>query len=144
MKKPNKSPYAPLALAAVIVLAIGFASYAILARPAAVTTTNSTSSTSILPNPDTIRAGVSFNVIASEDASTGYSWNISIDDPSIVAYAGNLGCIVSPTMPGEGCNTTFSFKALSTGTTEIRMRYLRPWEANSTIQTKNISVKVTP
>jgi len=149
MEKSKMQQYVLPVIGAIMLLSLGYASYFLFTNPlpAQATSTVFTSvTTSIPPSGNAFAVGESFNVTAYSNPSTGYSWNVSVDNPSIVSYVGNLGCAVPPPagLVGAGCNDTFGFKALSVGATEIRMRYLRPWEANSTVQTMNVSVTVAP
>lgn len=157
MPKSKRRPYALFALEFAIAFVIGFVSCtvivqhwpAMVAPPSSTTSTTlgtSSATTSALPYNYTVAAGGSFNVIAYSNPSTGFSWNVSVDNPSVVEYVGALGCVVPPPVGivGAGCNETFGFRAISAGATVIRMRYLRSWEANSTVQTRNVSVVVGP
>lgn len=60
--------------------------------------------------------------------STGYVWQASGFTP-VLAQQGEAQFVASGSMPGSGGVETWSFMADKAGIIQLRLRYLRPWEA---------------
>ena len=91
------------------------------------------------PTPLTVAAGQiepqlgeSFTFSLCSNPSTGYSWSDDVEyDRSVVELAGRTfesGATASPPIVGAAGMDIFSFRALGTGTTAVRMTYSRPFE----------------
>lgn len=65
-----------------------------------------------------------------ENASTGYRWSVEQSDPAVVAeqsssYEQGFGGV------GAGGTRIFTFKAVSTGNANLRLKLSRSWESNT-------------
>ncbi|RQW29015.1 hypothetical protein EHS17_03975 [Rhodobacteraceae bacterium CH30] len=60
--------------------------------------------------------------------STGYVWQASGFAP-VLAQQGEAQFVANGSMPGSGGVETWSFVADKEGISQLRLRYLRPWEA---------------
>ena len=73
-----------------------------------------------------------FTVSLCSNPSTGYSWSDDVEyDRSVVELVGRVfesGPTASPPTVGAAGMDIFSFRALGTGTTTVRMTYSRPFE----------------
>ncbi|PAB57113.1 protease inhibitor I42 family protein [Anaeromicrobium sediminis] len=72
-----------------------------------------------------------------ENPSTGYLWNVKIDNPELLSYEEKL---VESEIPeedgkiaicGEGSHKLYTFKALKKGTTKVTFELKRDFEAGS-------------
>jgi predicted secreted protein len=74
-----------------------------------------------------LAVGETLAVVLSGNASTGYEWEITELDTAVLA---NTGTTYRPHcyMPGCGETGTWTFTALSPGSTTLRMIYHQPWE----------------
>jgi inhibitor of cysteine peptidase len=80
-----------------------------------------------------VNAGGSFTVILSSNPTTGYGWSIDQLDPIILQQVGEA--VYAPEskdekLVGSGGNETFTFKALASGQTDLKLTYHRPWETD--------------
>ena len=92
----------------------------------------------------TVRVGVRLLVTLSGNASTGYEWEITDLDTSILENSGTIhrsSCAIP--VPGCGEIKTWMFTALAAGSTSLRMIYHRPWEAEEPARTFELIVTVT-
>ncbi|MFA5246619.1 MAG: protease inhibitor I42 family protein [Candidatus Micrarchaeia archaeon] len=100
-----------------------------------------------------VKAGEEFKIIEYSNPSTGYDWQVTVANPEIVAYSGAKGidCNTQVTDPntnitavsvGGGCNYAYYFKALATGTTYVKMNYMRSWDSSSVAKSKQVVVVV--
>lgn len=94
-----------------------------------------------------LKLGDSLSIELESNPSTGYSWQVSGADQSVLAAAGepqfNLpsGATARPGAPGT---QTFVFNAVGKGTTTLSLIYVRPWEKDVTPTPPNtFSVQVT-
>lgn len=97
--------------------------------------------------------GGEFKVVEYSNPSTGYGWVVVVDDPKVVAYNGykatdcqtqtaSADGSITAVSVGAGCNHTYYFKATAEGKTAVTMKYMRSWDANSTVKTKQFTVVV--
>ena len=95
--------------------------------------------------PDyTIHKGDTFQLSLNSNPSTGYSWQwanknaVTILDTTIVMkyHSPNNGLV------GSGGQEVWTFKGHQSGIDSIILKYARPWDASSTVETKKIIVKV--
>lgn len=76
------------------------------------------------------------------NATTGYEWQYTIEDNSIVALD-TESSVVDSNLIGAGSTYTWNFKALKPGETKIILKYYRSWEGESAaIETVEYLVKV--
>ena len=74
--------------------------------------------------------------------TTGYSWQYTIEDSSIIKLDKESSVPDSAAM-GAGSTFTWDFKALKAGETKIIFKYYRPWEGEATAeQTIEYTIKV--
>jgi inhibitor of cysteine peptidase len=95
----------------------------------------------------TLAVGDAVSVQLDSNPSTGYSWQITSDDKTVLEAVGeptfDLGAGKTP-VPGAGGQQTFNFKAVGKGTTTLTLVYVRPWEKNVTPTPANtFTVNVT-
>jgi len=60
--------------------------------------------------------------------TTGYSWNLTNVDETILKSAGNPGYKSSSLLTGAGGTYTFKFTAIGSGTTDLKLDYYRTFE----------------
>ncbi|HUY28380.1 MAG TPA: protease inhibitor I42 family protein [Candidatus Binataceae bacterium] len=80
----------------------------------------------------TLSPGDHLDVSLSAASSTGYSWEITDNDSSVLKPRG-LSDFEMPKMaaPGSTGTQVFHFDAGSPGTAKLAMAYRRPWEATA-------------
>lgn len=91
------------------------------------------------------RIGDTVKVELQGNPSTGYAWQVVDLDTEMLRMVG-LGKFSegSDKVGGEG-TYTYKFQPISTGRTEIRMVYIRPWEKNARPQkTFELGVEILP
>ena len=87
----------------------------------------------------TLRRGEQLQVVLSDNAGTGYSWEIEHNDAALLTPEGqetrqDPGPPTSPGSPrpvgvvGGPMEVRFLFRALGKGNGELRLRHWRPWE----------------
>ena len=88
--------------------------------------------------------GKTFTIALDANMTTGYNWSQHIKDEAVVAYVDNayVAAATDPQVVGGGGTDTFTFKAVSKGTTTITLTYARPWESVPAIQTRTITITV--
>ncbi len=90
-----------------------------------------------------IKEGASFSITLSSNPSTGYSWqwankkSITIIDTSKWEYLATNNELI-----GSGGQEVWTFKGVKTGVDSIILKYARPWDTLSTVETKKIMVQV--
>ena len=89
-----------------------------------------------------VRAGVGdvLDVRLSENATTGYRWELDTLDPQRFELAGATGEYTSA-VPGSGGTAQFQIKVLAAGKGTIRLKYWRQWEGEAGV-VKRFSVQV--
>jgi inhibitor of cysteine peptidase len=93
----------------------------------------------------TLAVGDRLIVTLDSNATTGYSWNLSaISNTSVIAKVSDEYVAPTPTPPlsGQGGQEAWTFEALKTGTANISMKYIRPWEPEEPAETFEITVNV--
>ncbi|UCC30606.1 MAG: protease inhibitor I42 family protein [Phycisphaerales bacterium] len=91
-----------------------------------------------------VRVGARVLLVLSGNASTGYEWEITELDTSVLEHTRTSyrsACTIP--MPGCGEIETWRFTALSPGSTILRMIYHRPWEEVEPARTFELTVTVT-
>lgn len=96
------------------------------------------------PNPDyEISVDESFQLnLASPSTDGGYRWVWNNNQSSIIDSINFSYAIDNPDVVGSGGTETWVFKGIKSGIEKIEFEYKRPFEMNSTIQTKEIVVKI--
>ncbi len=61
---------------------------------------------------------------------TGYAWAIDAVDEGVLAPVGEGSFEHHAPMPGGGTTQSWRFRAVSPGTTLLRLAYRRPWEGS--------------
>jgi len=87
-----------------------------------------------------------FEIRLSSNPSTGYDWQVTIEDESILEYAGSecIGCEADAgKIVGAGHEFAYNFKALKAGHTKIHMDYARPWESVPPLDSREFAVTVS-
>ena len=104
------------------------------AAPQAVTVEESTDditkSSTITKQTEVANGGTVTVILASNTASTGFSWNAQaqIADTSILEQTNHETIAPTAGIPGAPGKDQWSFKALKNGTTTVHMEYSQPWE----------------
>jgi len=95
-------------------------------------------------NPINVKIGDTFTISLDSNATTGYEWQFSqAIDSLILQLVSSQYEAPASNMVGAGGKQVWKFKALSSGTTSIALKYVRPWETGVTpIKTENFSVTV--
>ncbi|MCL6262997.1 protease inhibitor I42 family protein, partial [Craterilacuibacter sp. RT1T] len=75
-----------------------------------------------------MQRGQHLQLVVPANPSTGYVWQATGFAP-VLAQQGEALWVANGSMPGSGGVETWSFVADKTGVTQLRLRYLRPWEA---------------
>ena len=88
--------------------------------------------------------GKTFTITLDANPTTGYSWTQNIGSPIVVAYVSDVYTPErrNPQVVGGGGTTTFTFKAVATGTTTITLRYARAWESIPAAEERIVTVTV--
>lgn len=81
-----------------------------------------------------------------DNPSTGYAWDFSqpYDTKLLEAVSDKIFVSNTPNgnIVGQGGRTYWAFKALQPGTTELNLRYARPWESTQPAKTFKLTVKI--
>jgi predicted secreted protein len=80
----------------------------------------------------TVATGDTFTVTLTENPSTGYTWQLTLDRPDILALDSDVlsNC---GTLPGSSCDRNFTFKGVMPGVAWIVLQYYRDWETDPVI-----------
>jgi inhibitor of cysteine peptidase len=70
-------------------------------------------------------------VVLTGNISTGYTWETQNLDTTLLEQQGELTVTSTNKLAGSGGNFVFTFKALKTGVTHLRLIYHRPFEKNT-------------
>lgn len=94
--------------------------------------------------PGTLNAtkGSTFGFKLEANPTTGYTWQVYIEDEEIVKLAGNEYDPDDAQADGSGGLTTLTFKALEKGETKVKIEYARDWEGGEVDKTKEITIIV--
>ena len=98
------------------------------------------------PKPITVAAGHEFKIKLPGNATTGYQWVLAKPpDAKLVKLLGSEYKPADSKLAGAGGVSTWTFKALAEGKTEMQLDYLRSWERNEKpAQTTNFVVVIKP
>ncbi|MDO4478530.1 MAG: protease inhibitor I42 family protein [Lachnospiraceae bacterium] len=121
MNKRNRLTAAALALASVVVMMTGCGG---ASGQVGVKTSGSTMTVTQEANP-----------------TTGYSWTVEIEDPSVIELTDDT-YKSSDAELGSGGVEIFTFKARSEGTTHIYLTYGQHWEGGTTDSVTTVTVQV--
>jgi inhibitor of cysteine peptidase len=89
-----------------------------------------------------VKKGENVEIKLNGNASTGYSWVVKELDESILQSNGDPDYKADSILTGSGGTYIYSFKAIETGTTTIKMAYLRTFENNPPVQEFELTVTV--
>ena len=73
-----------------------------------------------------------FQVELHGNSSTGYKWEITAYDSTVIEQIGNVSYKADDDKIGSGGLYTWSFKTIGAGESNLLFVYKRPWEENST------------
>ncbi len=92
----------------------------------------------------TVTEGEELSVALNGNASTGYTWVVQEVDGSILQLNGDPDYKADSNLVGSGGTYTYKFTALKTGTTTLKMAYLRTFEKDvAPVRTFDLNVTVT-
>ena len=105
---------------------------------------NGSGSLETLPSTLTVTKGSTFGYSLEANMTTGYSWQVSIEDESIVELVDNVyePDKTDEEAAGSGGVATITFKALKKGETTITLEYAQDWEGGETGKSKDITIVV--
>jgi predicted secreted protein len=87
--------------------------------------------------------GEEFDVLLESNPSTGYHWEFLVElDESILKFVGKDYRAAEPVRPGSGGMDVWTFKAVGTGETEIRLGYYPPAPNSKPAETRTFKVSV--
>jgi inhibitor of cysteine peptidase len=90
-----------------------------------------------------LNVGDTLQVTLQGNPTTGYQWEVSSVDTSILKSSGEPGFTPASPAVGSGGNIVFLFDAIAAGQTTLKMAYQRPFEKNvPPVQTFTLSVTV--
>lgn len=93
-----------------------------------------------------INVGSTYSITLNENATTGYQWFYTLSNSDVIQYdyySDNSSSLDLSNKTGEGCQITYTFKALKTGSCDIVFKYYRSWEGEaSAIKTCTYKLKV--
>lgn len=79
--------------------------------------------------PVKIAAGTEFTLTLESNRTTGYEWQLAESpDETLVRFIGNRYEVPDTKLIGAGGREVWTFRAVGKGRTEIRLKYVRPWE----------------
>lgn len=78
----------------------------------------------------TLKQGQTLSVSLSGNPTTGYNWEVDEVDQAILAPLGEAEYESDSTLVGSGGLYTFNFSAVETGTTTLKLKYYRSFEAD--------------
>jgi len=79
----------------------------------------------------TLKVGEKFQVTLESNPTTGYQWDVDDVDESVLKQQGDSSYSAetsNPNIVGSGGEETFTFEAVGTGNTTLKLVYHRPWE----------------
>ena len=86
-----------------------------------------------------------FDVSLISNATTGYSWKwVDNQTDKSVDLVSNtyIPVKVTPGIVGSGGNEIWKFKAIKAGTYILKFEYCPSWDLNSSVETRNITIKI--
>ena len=95
-----------------------------------------------------VKTGQTFILSLAGNPTTGYSWDFSqpVDNKLLQLVTNNAyqsDASSGQTIVGQGGRSYWEFKALQPGTTEIELRYARPWESVQPAKTFKITITIS-
>ncbi|MEN6356803.1 MAG: protease inhibitor I42 family protein [Armatimonadota bacterium] len=107
-----------------------------------ITTTVPASSTQAIPIA--ANAGSEFAITLQSNATTGYQWRLGNQpDDRVLKLIGSVYNEPHSRLMGAGGTETWTFQAISKGTTQIILEYARPWEKDvAPVKTQTFAVTV--
>jgi len=76
-----------------------------------------------------VKVGQEFNITLESNPTTGYQWQLAKEvNGTILQFVGSEYKPSDSGLLGAGGKEIWTFKAMSSGTTKISMKYVRPWE----------------
>ena len=93
----------------------------------------------------TIKSGDEFTLTLDSNPTTGYSWQVTEIDTTILVQEGDPEYKQSSGtegLVGAGGTETFRFKGAGTGAATLELGYMRPWESVPPIETFSLQVIV--
>ncbi len=105
---------------------------------------NGSGSIETLPSTLTVTKGSTFGYSLDANMTTGYSWQVYIEDESIVELVDNVyePDETDEEAAGSGGVATITLKALKKGETTITLEYAQDWEGGETGKSKDITIVV--
>jgi len=91
----------------------------------------------------TVKTGGAITLTLDSNPTTGYSWQVMEIDNTILSQQGDpeyKQTSGTEGLVGAGGTETFRFKATGTGTTTLKMGYMRPWESVPPIETFTVQI----
>lgn len=81
-----------------------------------------------------VKVGQRFSITLESNPTTGYSWELAepLDESILKLVSSEYKTLATtfPPPPGTGGIEIWTFEALDRGTTEISLKYVRPWETD--------------
>lgn len=85
--------------------------------------------------------GQTISISLSANPSTGYTWEVSELDTSVLRQVGQPEFLPSSALIGAGGTMMMRFQAVGAGQTTLKLVYHRPWE-NKTEPAQTFSIRV--
>jgi predicted secreted protein len=105
--------------------------------------TNAIKDTSAMSADFEIAVNDQFEIELTSNSTTGYSWQwANREAVEIIDSVGHEYIADRPQLTGSGGREIWKFLGVRPGIDTIKMEYLRPWDANSTAETKKVVVRV--
>ncbi len=85
-----------------------------------------------------------FHIVLPSNPTTGYSWNSTVDNGTIVSVESNKYVADASNRVGVGGETTWTLMTHQKGNAKVTFSYQRPWEENAAptrVVTFSISVR---
>jgi len=79
-----------------------------------------------------VKVGQEFNITLESNPSTGYGWQLAkqLNETILVLIGFEYKSSGSGLIVGAGGTEIWTFKAVKSGTAEISLKYVRPWETD--------------
>ena len=95
-----------------------------------------------IPDVVNVTKGTNFEFSLEGNPTTGYTWQVYVDDEEILEYLGEDYVVDDPNADGSGGVSTLKFKALEKGETKVTLEYAQDWEGGDLGEEKEITVVV--
>jgi predicted secreted protein len=80
---------------------------------------------------DDVKVGQEFNITLESNPTTGYQWQLAKQlNGTVLVFLGSEYKPSESDLLGAGGIEIWRFKAVNSGTTEISLKYVRPWETD--------------